>query len=334
MALGTGALKAFCQSSRELASLKEDARGRSRAAIEEKKAAQAVLKEVLLSGGGDPAQIERGYVVSSGGATYRVRPRRVKPAPPRPTAANIEPVLRLWEDPKDAEQALASYSGLEPASALVSFVLEGVCAKTPPPEEVKWKVEVAPYRAKGDAEDAPPPPPEGTNVDELVDTLLQARESCLALSKETKELRQAVERRRDEAAEEVLPQLQALPTEKKVQKINLRDSAGNTEAFYLRVKPPLKPRPRRISATDYKSALKAAAEDTVKRFSLDSFRLAAIGSTREFGEQFCATLQETLAAKELIAMQAAVEKSGESGARQRIALDRVRRSARSGAAPH
>ena len=326
MAVGTEALRTFCQTSRELAALAEDTRGRSRSVQEEKRAAQAVLKEVLLSGD-DPALVERGYAVSCGGTTYRVRPRRVKPAVPRPSAANVEPVLKLWDDPEAVKAALESFSGLEPAAALVSFVIEAVGAQAPPEEkEPKWKVEVTPYRPKGDAEDGPPPPPEGKNVDELVDTLLQAREASLALSKEAKESRQAIEERRDAAAEEVLPQLMALPSERKVQKINLRDSAGNTEAFYLRVKPPLKSRPKRLSVAEYKAALRAAAEDAVKRFCIDALRLPAAASTREFGEQLCETLRQTLAAKEATAAQGKDEEP-----RQRIALDRVR-SARSGTA--
>jgi len=328
MALGTGALRAFCQTSRELAALAGDARDRSRTVLEEKRAAQAVLKEVLLSGA-DPTLVERGYAVSSGGATYRVRPRRVKPQPARPTAANVEPVLKLWEDPEAVKASLESFSGLEPAAALVSFVIEATAAQAPPTHETKWKVEVIPYRPKGDAEDGPPAPPDGTNVSELVDTLLQARVASLALSKETKEARQAIEEKRDAAAEEVLPQLEALPMEKKVQKIILRDTAGNTEAFFLRIKPPLKPRPKRISVGDYKAALRAAAEDTVKRFCVDAFRLPSAASTREFGEQLCDALRQTLAVKEAAAMEAACA-CGEE-AKQRIALDRVR-SARSGTA--
>jgi hypothetical protein len=326
MSLGTRALRTFCQTSRELAALAGDARDRSRAVLEEKRAAQAVLKEVLLSSA-DPALVERGYAVSSGGATYRVRPRRVKPPTVRPTAVNVEPVLKLWEDPEAVKASLESFSGLDPATALVSFVIEAVATQAPPTKEPKWKVEVIPYRPKGDAEDGPPAPPDGTNVDELVDTLLRARVTSLALSKETKELRQVIEEKRDAAAEEVLPQLEALPTEKKVQKINLRDTAGNTEAFYLRIKPPLKPRPKRISMVDYKAALRAAAEDTVKRFCVDAFRLPSAASTKEFGEQLCTALQQTLAVKEAATMEAACA-CGEQ-AKQRIALDRVR-SARSG----
>jgi hypothetical protein len=322
MALGTGALRTFCQTSRELTALSEDTRKRSRAVQEEKRAAQAVLKELLLSGG-DSALAERGYAVAFGGTTYRVRPRRVKPPVPRPRAANIDPVLKLWDDTDAVRASLESFSGLDPAAALVSFIIEAVGAQAPL-AEAKWKVEVTPYRPKGDAEDGPPAPPEGTNVDELVNTLLQARETSLALSKEAKESRQAIEERRDAAAEEVLPQLMALPTEKKVQKINLRDSEGNTEAFYLRVKPPLKARPKRLSVVEYKAALRAATEDTVRRFCIDALRLPATASTREFGEQLCETLRQTLAAREVTA---AVDEQP----RQRIALDRVR-SARSGPA--
>ena len=341
MALGTGAILAFCQCSKELSALNEDARERMRVVREERKATQAVLREVLLSGG-DELVDSRGYVVSCGGITYRVRPRQVKPTAPRPTSDNVESVLQLWEDSSVVKAALESFSGLEPAAALVSFVLEVVNAKTSKKQpdgdnNAKWKVEVTPYRPKGEKvkggeskdDDPPPPPPQGTNVDELVDTLLRARESCQTMLKETKEVREAIEVKRDEAAEEVLPQLQALPTEKKVQKINLRDSAGNSEAFYLRVKPPLKPRlTKRIGVADYKAALRTAAEDTVKRFCLDGFRLPTLGSTREFGEQFCSTLQEMLAAKEHAAMEKAIKKNNNS-AKQRIALDRVR-SARSG----
>jgi hypothetical protein len=328
MAFGTGALRTFCQTSRELAALSEDTRDRSRAVQEEKRAAQAVLKEVLLSGG-DLALAERGYAVACGGTTYRVRPRRVKPPVPRPCAANIEPVLKLWDDPDTVRASLESFSGLDPAAALVSFIIEAVGTQAPPAEkEPKWMVEVTPYRPKGDAEDGPPAPPEGTNVDELVGTLLQAREASLALSKEAKESRQAIEERRDAAAEEVLPQLMALPTEKKVQKINLRDSEGNTEAFYLRVKPPLKARPKRLSVVEYKAALRSAAEDAVRRFCIDALRLPATASTRDFGEQLCETLRQTLTAREAAA---AVGHTADEQPRQRIALDRVR-SARSGPA--
>jgi hypothetical protein len=324
MALGTGALRTFCQTSRDLAALSEEKRHRSRAVQEEKRAAQAVLKELLLSSG-DVALAERGYAVACGGTTYRVRPRRVKPPVPRPCAANVKPVLKLWDDPDTVRASLESFSGLDPVAALVSFIIEAVGTQAPPAEP-KWKVEVTPYRPKGDAEDGPPAPPEGTNVDELVDTLIQAREASLALSKEVKASRQAIEARRDAAAEEVLPQLMALPTEKKVQKINLRDSEGNTEAFYLRVKPPLKARQKRLSVVDYKAALRSATEDAVRRFCIDSLRLSATASTREFGEQLCETLRQTLAVKE-----AAAAGGHDEQPRQRIALDRVR-SARSGSA--
>lgn len=324
--MNTEAIRAFCQHSKELIYLNEEARDRARTAQEERRAAQAVLKEVLLSG--KQESIEQGYIVSSGGATYRVRTRQVKPAPPRPTSSNIEPILKLWENPVAVQSALEAFSGLEPAAALVAFLLEAVAPKIPEKEEVKWKVEVTPYKPKGNStedDDVPPAPPQGTNVDELVETLLRARESCQTLLKETKEARQIIEHKRDEAAEEVFPLLQALPTEKKVQKINLRDRDGNAEAFYLRVKPPLKPKPKRISVMDYKAALRTAAEDTVKRFCIDGFRLPSTASTREFGEQFCATLKETLATKEAIALEKA---STSKGVKQRIALDRVR-SARS-----
>lgn len=320
MTTGNGALRTFCQSSRDLASLAEETKKRSKAVMEEKRAAQSVLKELLLSGS-DHALVARGWTVSVKGATYRVRPRQVKPVAPRATSSNAEPVLRLWENSDTVREALEKFSGLDPAAALVSYIMEASLGSRNNSAEEKWTVEVAPYRHKGDAEDGPPAPPEGTNVEELVETLLRSRASCLELSNESKEVRQAIQERRDAAAEEVLDHLKALPTEKKVQKINLKDSNGNSEAFYLRIKPPLKPRPKRLSASDYKAALRQAAEDVVKRFCVDSFRLPSTACTREFGENLCETLRDVLALKEKKALEAAMQKEG---ARQRIALDRVR----------
>lgn len=323
------AIKVFCQCSRDIAALSQEALRQGRALQEQKRAAQAVLTEVLTSGGQDGRPSEeklKGYIVSCNGDTYRVRPREVPPPAQRPTSSNLTAIKQIWEDPERVKDALQSLSGLEPTMALVSFLVDAMAAKqatAAASTTKKWKIEVVPYRPKGDADDGAPPPaaPAGTNIDELVETLLRARETHQVLRNECKEAKRAAEQKREEAAELVIPQLRSLPTEKKVQKINLKDSEGNTEAFYLRLKPPLKPKLRRVSAKEYRVLLRAAADDTIKRFCLDSFQLAERASTPEFGEVFCATLKELLASKES-AVGSAQETGGEQ--KQRIALDRVR----------
>jgi hypothetical protein len=326
------AIRNFCVAWRELGALQEATRTRTRDSGLTKNAAQTVLKEYMLSMGSSASEL--GYSSSVNGTTYRCRLKRVKPSAPRVTSASVDEILKIWDDPAGIEARLILEVGLDPASALVSLVMdhlaspsketlgEDASSSTQNNQEIKWKLDLAPYRSKGDGADAPPSAPAGAPIDELAATLISAMEISSQASKEAKEIRKSLQDKIDIAADQVLPELQALPSEKKVQKVSLKDSNGNTEAYYLRVKPPMKMKFKKIAVSAYKKILKTQAEETISRFCVDAFRAPSMLARREFGEELCASLKKILLEFESVPM------TNDSG--PRIALDRVR--ARSSAA--
>lgn len=315
-------LRDFCVAWRGLKQLQDASRLKNREAVLTKNAAQSVLQDYMLSSGISTAI---GYTASVDGATYRVRLRPAKVQSPKSTSSSsVDKLLKLWEDPSALEERLSQDVGLDPVAALVSLVLESMSeAAAAAATDPKLRLEVLPYKCKDGGADAPPIPPEGAPVNDLVSTIVTIRDRTLRSGKEDREVRKTLEEKRDTAAEEVLPELQSLPSEKKVQKLNLHDAEGNCEAFYLRLKAPAKIQFKKVTATIYKKLLKSTAEETINRFCITAFNAPSALSRREFGESLCEALKTHLKELEI------TPNPGKSG--PRIALDRVR--ARSSAAP-
>jgi hypothetical protein len=303
------ALKDFCRASRELDSLQEATRTQTRELGVAKTSATTVLRDSLIAQG-DAGLL--GYLAQCDGKAYRVRLRPIKPAPPKISSGSMDEILKLWDAPLEIERRLGEELALDQVACIVTLVLQALSTQC----ETKFRVDVRPHTCK-EEENSLLAPPETLHVEELVHTLIHSREKSAVISKEAKECRSQIIERRDTAAEVVLPQLQALPSERKVQKLNLRDAAGATEAFYIRIKPPRKQALKKVSAAVCKKILKVTIENTLARFAMDTFEAPAGVARREFGEELCNSLREAFLEQEA---QCAPE-LGET----RISLDRVRK---------
>lgn len=316
--MASAAVRDFCLAAKETVALKEAARLKIKVVSEQKRASQAVLQELLSSEKVGPD----GYVTTHDGITYRVRLRsKSTVVPPKTATSAAERILELWEDQNALTDLLMEKSGIDPAAAVVDYIL----AHTARTEQKSERLEVIPYRPKAEegTENAPIPAPSGSGIEELVATYVAAREEASSIARESKEKRKPLEERSSDAEERLLLELDALPAGRKMQRVNLRDSDGQAESYYLRIKPARKKTgPPLLGIKNYRAAVKAAVDDVLTRFCVDAYRAPTIVPRLEFGQELSETLRR--AVEELAAQRAADVTAAPLAAPRRVALDRVR----------
>lgn len=317
--MASAAVRDFCLAAKETVALKEAARLKSKVVSEQKRASQAVLQELLSSDKVGPD----GYVTTHDGTAYRVRLRsKSTVAPPKTATSAAERILELWEDQNALTDLLMEKSGIDPAAAVVDYIL----AHTARTEQKSERLEVIPYRPKAEeegTENAPIPAPSGSGIEELVATYVAAREEASSIARENKEKRKPLEERWSDAEERLLLELDALPAGRKMQRVNLRDSDGQAESYYLRIKPARKKTgPPLLGIKSYRAAVKAAVDDVLTRFCVDAYRAPTIVPRPEFGQELSETLRK--AVEELAAQRAADVTAATLAAPRRVALDKVR----------
>lgn len=308
------AVRDFCIATREATVLKEEARLRCREANQQKAASKVILQELLQ--GATP----QGYVTAAhDGTAYRVRLRtKTLSAPPKTADAAAQRILELWEQhSEDLEKHLTESGGVDPAGAIVEYVIQNTTRRQISTGQQKQLLEVLPYKPKVQegTEEAPPPAPVG--VEELVASYVTAKAEASNISKEAKENRRPLEEKCIEAQEKLLEELDSLPEGRAMQRVNLRDSEGNTESFYIRVKPPRKTSGPVLGIKAYRAALKAAVEDVVTRFCVDSYRAPTIVPRAEFGQELSEAVKKTV---ESVVVAKPVD------VKRRVAFDRVKKT--------
>jgi hypothetical protein len=319
--MASAAVRDFCLAAKESVVLKEEAKLRCKSATDQKKASQAILQELLMLATENVGS--NGYVSSHDGNAYRVRLcSKSTVAPPKNATSAAERILELWEDQSSLADSIMQNSGLDPADAVIDYVLK----HTTRVEQKKDRLEVIPYRPKANeegSENMPTPAPGGSGIDELVSTYMTAKIEASSIVKESKEKRKSVEERCTDAEERLLSELDALPAGRKMQRVNLRDSEGQAESYYLRIKTAKKKASSPlIGMKNYRSAVKAAVGDVLAKFCVDSYLAPTIVPRPEFGQELSETLRRTV--DDVVSQRNSNKAAATLLAPRRVALDRVR----------
>lgn len=319
--MASAAVRDFCIAAKEVVAIKEAARTRSKSVLEQKKSAHAVLEELLT--GCSPGDATGGYLATTcNGSTYRVRLRpKTCTTPPKNAEAAAERVLELWNNQDALTDLLAQSGSMDPSSVLVDYIL----SHTSKINQKTQVLEVTPYRPKAEQEieNAPRPAPAGSGIEELLSSYVLAKEEASSILRECKEKRKNLEERWSDAEERLIGELDALPADKKIQKVNLRDSDGHAESYYLRVKPARKQSAKSLlGIKSYRAVLKSAVDDVITRFCADPFRAPSIVPRIEFGQALSDSLRRLV--DELVTSKTAEATALAATAPRRVALDRVR----------
>lgn len=238
------AVQVYCATARELTQLQEKARADLRDVREAKKAAQAVLLELH---DGDEAVCE----LPEG--TFCVRVKTSVTRPPQPVSI-LEQMEAFWEDAACAawQAELERDPALDPIDAFV----ERVVALSWPEPVVKRALDLRP--AKGSAarlQDLPAAPATST---ELVANVVAAKAFVAEQMTRVKEDKKRLAEALATAERSVVPELAQLPSGV-VRKV----SFGEEEAFFLRLKPPRKAPPMKVSCAKVRKRLKALLAERV-----------------------------------------------------------------------
>jgi len=288
----TDAVQIFCSASRELAQLRDKARSDLHEVREAKKAAQAVLLELH---DGNEAVCE----LPEGTFCLRVKTTTTRPAQP---LGVIDRMTAFWEEGAAAawRSDLERDPSLDPFDALVDRIIDHAW----PPAVVRRALDLRPAKASSARlQDLPTAP--ATSA-ELVANIVAAKTLVAEQMSNVKEDKKRLIETLQAAESRVIPELAQLPSGV-VRKV----SFDNDEAFFLRLKPPRKPPPKKVSCAKVRKHLKALLAE---RASLPS-REAVIDRLADpnFG---VALLRDTLAHFE--------EGAPEIDATPRVAMDRLR----------
>lgn len=232
------AVQVYCSTARELTQLRDKARADLREVRETKKAAQAVLLE-LHDGTESVCELPEG--------TFCVRVKTTTTRPSQPLGV-LEQMRTFWEEGAAAawRNELERDPSLDPVDALVDAIIEHAW----PVPVVRRALDLRPAKASAARlQDLPPAPPASA---ELVANIVAAKALVMAKMTSVKEDKKRLVETLAAAESRVVPELAQLPSGM-VRKV----SFGDEEAFFLRLKPPRKTPPTRVSCAKVRKHLKA-----------------------------------------------------------------------------
>lgn len=291
----TDAVQTYCAASRQLAALQQKSKDDLQDIREAKRAANALLLEI---------QTEEEVVARLPEGCFSVR---VKVNLRRPTqgAEIFQSMEEFWQSGKVQQwkKRLAEDPDLDPVQSLVDTV---VADAWPPPVQKRTLDLRRVKESSARVQDLPETPAQTTPLLSSVVEAKRIMSERLAIVREDKK---KLQEECKAAEQKIIPDLAQLP-EGYIRRVNLRDSAGAEESFYLRLKPPRKKPPKKFSSLKVEKALKIFIEEKVSTPSRQEL-VDRLASPR-FGALMCREIAETLSH-----VDGAV-------AGPRVALDRLR----------
>lgn len=270
-------VQVYCSSARQLEQLQRKAKEDLQEVREARKAANALLLEL---------QTEEEMVARLQEGCFCVR---VKVTHRRPTQSMD--VLQKMEDFWESGQAAAwkrqteANPECDPVASLIDAVI--VAAWPPPLEKRSLEIKRA-KETSARVQDLPEAPAQNSP---LLASVVEAKrimsERLEAIREDKKKLKEQCQ----EAEQRIIPELAQLP-DGYIRKVNLRDATGGEESFYLRLKPPRKRPPPKVSDKKVGKAMKLMLEERAPSASRQDL-IDRIASPR-FGVQLCRDVACTL----------------------------------------
>ena len=265
-----------------------------------KKTAQQLLAEMMEEGSRHQVAIgndEHVYVVSAKRHTSF----------PSFSSTVVDRMYTLWDDVVALRGRLTTVDAENVAQAMESVLLSEVGP------EPKSRVAVTMTRAKKEVSSELPTLP--SHLVDLATALVQAKNEIANEASEHQEALKQVQQQRKVAEADLVVELAAMDQDH-IKRVNIMESDGSTQSFYLRLKQPRVPPKRRITTKIMKKLINSALLP-----DLDPMRpMEALEHVCDpvFADRFLAALKDALKAHE-------DAKSPEPPA-HRVALDRIRRA--------
>ena len=239
-------VQAYCSATRQLEAIERKSKEDLQEVRDARKAANALLLEL---------QTEEEMVARLQEGCFCIR---VKVSHKRPTQSMdiLQKMEDFWESGQadDWKRRIANEPERDPIVSLIEAVI-GV--SWPPPLE-KRSLEIK--RAKETSarvQDLPAAPAQNSP---LLASVVEAKrimsERLAAVRDDKKKLKE----QRQEAEKKIIPELAQLP-EGYIRKVNLRDASGGEESFYLRLKPPRKRPPPKVSDKKVEKTMRLILEE-------------------------------------------------------------------------
>jgi hypothetical protein len=291
-------VQAYCAATRQLAHIQRKTKEELHEIRETKKAANALLLEL---------QTEEEMVAKLEEGCFCVR---VKVSHKRPSQS-IE-ILQKMEDfwESGAVQQWREAAVSDPTADPIATLVDAAIGAVWPPMLERRTLEIKKAKeTSARVQDLPEAPPQNAP---LLTSIVEAKrvmsERLAAVREDKKKLVEQCK----EAEQKIIPELAKLP-EGYIRRVNLRDAAGCDESFYLRLKPPRKKPPLKLTSKKVEQAMKAVLEEratsSCRQDVID--RLASPG----FGIAMCRDLAELL-----------MTSAQHAASGPRVALDRLKDS--------
>jgi hypothetical protein len=191
--------------------------------------------------------------------------------------------------------------------AAVEFIVQH--STDPVPSQTKQSLDIRKVKASR-AEDMQQAP---ADVEELAKVMVENGQRLSAINKEHKDARREIVDAKSKAEQSLVQHMDEMPAGS-LQCVSLRDSKGNVETYYLRVKPPRKHAKRKISVLMYSKMLHKQIMKETKEQNLTGEAAINFICDPIIGARMCTIVKSFLEDKE----------RGQTDLTRRIALDRVR----------
>jgi len=288
-------LHSFCSASRQLAELQQKTKDELREIRDVRKAANALLLELLT----EEEMVAR---LPEGCFSVRVKVQHKRPAQ---GVAVLQKMEEFWQSDglDDWRRRVAEEPELDPIDSFIEAVLD--CAW--PAAVQKRTLEIRKVKeSSARVQDLPEAPLQNAP---LLSSIVDAKKVMADRLVLVREDKKKLQERCKEAEQKILPELAQLP-EGYIRRVDLKDANGADEAFYMRLKPARKRPPKKFSCQKLGGAMKSLLEERAP----STGRQALVD--RLSSPRFGATLCQDLAA--------ALTSAAEPLSQPRVALDRLR----------
>ena len=293
-------IQVFCASSRQLAALQQKTKDELKEIRDVKKAANALLLEL---------QTEQEMVAKLPEGCFSVRVK-VKHARPSQSLGILQKMEEFW-----SSEALATWKtrvAADPELSPVESLIEAVVEAAWPPAVARRSLEIRKAKeTSARMQDLPEAPQQNAP---LLSSIVDAKRIMADRLSMVREDRKKLQEQCKAAEERIVPELAKLP-EGYIRRIDIKDSSGADESFYLRLKPPRKRPPKKFSSLKLSGVMKSFLDERASTINRQEL-VNQLASPR-FGTSMCRELALALAPP------------SEAVSVPRIALDRLREVAQS-----
>jgi hypothetical protein len=289
-------LQTYCMASRRLSELQKKSKEDLQEIRDAKKAANSLLLEL------QPEEEMVAKLPDVGCFSVRVKVLHTRPAQPLEILTKLED---FWSSGRAQEwkARVEENPELDPMTSFLDTFLNVVWPAT----QTKRSLEIRPVKENSSrVQDLPEAPAQ--NVP-LLASIIEAKRLVAARMASVREDKKKLQEQCQEAEAKIIPDLAQLP-EGYIRRVDMKDSAGDYESFYVRLKQPKAAPVRKVSSRALERALKGFLDE---HSGVDSRQeILERMSSPAFGSSMCDQVVQTLVA------------SLRRETKPRIALDRLR----------